>query len=89
MLETGAWHTRAAHANAMARKLAARMPFPILHPVESNGVFVDMDEPTLERLRGRGWQAYRFTDGAVRFMCSWATTDEAVEALAEALKQVG
>jgi threonine aldolase len=89
MLESGAWQTRAAHANAMARKLAARMPFPILHPVESNGVFVDMDEPTLERLRALGWQAYRFTDGSVRFMCSWATTDEAVEALAEALKQIG
>jgi threonine aldolase len=89
MLETGAWQARAAHANAMARKLAARMPFPILHPVESNGVFVAMDEPTLERLRALGWQAYRFTDGSVRFMCSWATTDEAVELLAEALKQVG
>jgi threonine aldolase len=47
-----------------------------------------MDEPTLERLRALGWQAYRFTDGSVRFMCSWATTDEAVETLAEALKQV-
>ena len=89
MLESGAWQTRSAHANAMARKLAARMPFPILHPVESNGVFVDMDEPTLERLRALGWQAYRFTDASVRFMCSWATTDEAVETLAEALKQIG
>ncbi|HEY1426191.1 MAG TPA: beta-eliminating lyase-related protein, partial [Caulobacteraceae bacterium] len=88
MLETGAWSSRAAHANAMARKLAARMPFPIAHPVESNGVFVEMDEPTRERLRGLGWQAYRFIDGSVRFMCSWATTDDAVEALAEALKDI-
>jgi threonine aldolase len=88
MLETGAWASRAAHANAMARKLAARMPFPIAHPVESNGVFVAMDEGALERLRGLGWQAYRFIDGSVRFMCSWATTDDAVEALAEALKDV-
>jgi threonine aldolase len=88
MLESGAWTTRAAHANAMARKLAARMPFPILHPVESNGVFVEMDQPTLDRLHALGWQVYRFLDGSVRFMCSWATTDEAVEALAEALKQI-
>jgi len=88
MLETGAWTRRAAHANAMAKKLAALMPFPIVHPVESNGVFVEMDEPTYRRLTGKGWQVYRFIDGTVRFMCSWATTDEAVEALGETLKAV-
>ena len=32
MLETGAWSVRAAHANAMARRLAAAMPFEIVHP---------------------------------------------------------
>jgi threonine aldolase len=88
MLETGAWIRRAAHANAMATKLAAAMPFPILHPVESNGVFVEMDEPTLKRLHGAGWFVYRFIDGSVRFMCSWATTEEAVEELGAALKQI-
>ena len=31
MLEGGAWQARAAHANAMARRLAAAMPFPITH----------------------------------------------------------
>jgi threonine aldolase len=88
MLETGAWTTRAAHANAMARKLAALMPFPVVHPVEANGVFVEMDEPTLNRLVGLGWRVYRFNDGSVRFMCSWATTEAAVEALGEALRAV-
>jgi len=87
ILETP-WAARAAHANAMARKLAALMPFPIRHPVEANGVFVEMDEPALERLRGEGWFVYRFLDGAVRFMCSWATTPEMVEDLGEALKRV-
>jgi threonine aldolase len=86
MLETGAWTARAAHANAMARKLAALSPFPIAHAVETNGVFVTMQEPALERLRRAGWHAYRFDDGAVRFMCSWATTEEAVEELGAALK---
>jgi threonine aldolase len=88
MLETGAWTIRAAHANAMARKLAAIMPFPILHPVESNGVFVAMDEPTLQRLNALDWFVYRFIDGSVRFMCSWATTEAAVEELGEALKSL-
>ena len=89
MLESGAWIRRAAHANAMARRLAGLMPFPVVHPVEANAVFVDMDDAALERLRGTGFFVYRFTDGAVRFMCSWATTEAAVEELGAALKQVG
>ncbi len=88
MLEQNAWLVRAAHANAMARKLAALMPFPIAHPVEANGIFVVMDEPALERLRGKGWQVYRFIDATVRFMCSWATTEAAVEELGADLKAV-
>jgi threonine aldolase len=88
MLESGAWSTRAAHANAMARRLAGLMPFPIVHPVEANGLFVDMDEAALERLRQKGWFVYRFLDGTVRFMCSWATTPEIVEELGQALKDI-
>ncbi len=88
MIETRAWTVRAAHANAMARRLAGLMPFQVIHPVEANAVFVDMDEPTLERLRAAGWFVYRFIDGTVRFMCSWATTEEAVDELGAALKAV-
>ena len=86
MLEGGAWTTRSAHANAMARRLAAAMPFAINHPVEANGVFVEMDEPTLRRLHAAGWFVYRFIDGSARFMCSWATTPDAVDELAEGLR---
>lgn len=88
LLETGAWEARAAHANAMAQRLAKLMPFPIVHPVEANGIFVDMDQPTLDRLAGSGWFVYRFIDGTVRFMCSWATTPEMVDELGAALKDV-
>ena len=89
MLETGAWTQRAGHANAMARRLAGliteRTPFRLTHPVEANAVFVDMDEPALQRLGALGWFVYRFLDGSVRFMCSWATTEAAVEEIGEAL----
>jgi threonine aldolase len=88
MLESGAWLARAAHANAMAQRLAAAMPFDLRHPVEANGVFVEMDEATLKRLRETGWFVYRFIDGSVRFMCSWATTPEAVDELAQTLRQL-
>jgi threonine aldolase len=47
-----------------------------------------MDEPTLKRLHAAGWFVYRFLDGTVRFMCSWATTPEAVDELGAALKQI-
>jgi threonine aldolase len=85
MLQDGAMLRHADHANAMARRLAGQMPFKVAHPVEANAVFVEMDEPARLRLYDAGWQAYRFLDGSVRFMCSWATTPEAVDALAEAL----
>ncbi|WP_395672879.1 beta-eliminating lyase-related protein [Phenylobacterium sp.] len=85
MLQTGAFVTRAAHANAMARRLAAGQPFPLTHPVEANAVFVQMDEARLQRLQALGWAVYRFLDGSVRFMCSWATTAEAVDEFAATL----
>ncbi len=88
MLESGAWLDRARHANAMAQRLAALMPFPIRHPVEANALFVEMDEPTLKRLHETGWFVYRFTDGTVRFMCSWAIAPAAVDELGEALKGI-
>ena len=88
MLRSGAWTGRARHANAMARKLAELMPFKVRHSVQANAVFVEMDDAALERLRAAGWFVYRFTDGTVRFMCSWATTPEAVEQIGEALKAV-
>jgi threonine aldolase len=72
----------------MAARLAKAMPFKLNHPVDSSGLFVEMDEPTRLRLEAAGWASQRFLDGSVRFMCSWATTEEAVEALAASLKQV-
>lgn len=88
MLRDGALLRHAAHANAMAARLAAASPFRVLHPVEANTVFVEMDEPTRQRLHAAGWAAYRFLDGSVRFVCSWATTTEAVDELAETLRSL-
>jgi threonine aldolase len=89
MLRDGAVLRHAAHANAMAQRLAQAMPFKLTHPVEANGVFVEMDEATHLRLGAAGWMANRVFDGSVRFMCSWATTPEAVDELAQALKAIG
>ena len=37
------------------------------------------------RLKAAGWAYYTFIGGAARFVCSWATRDEDVAALADAL----
>ena len=88
MLAGHALIRHAEHANAMAKKLAALMPFKLLHPVEANGVFVEMDDERLAALHAQGWFVYRFLDGSVRFMCSWATTEAAVEEIGEALRGI-
>jgi threonine aldolase len=88
MLESGAFIDRARHANAMAAKLAPLQPFEILHPVESNGVFVRMDEATQARIHAAGWELHPFADGSVRFMCTWETTDAQIEELVEMLRSV-
>jgi threonine aldolase len=86
MLSSGAFVTRAAHANQMAQRLAALMPFKIVHPVQANGLFVEMSEDQHRALSDQGMQVYRVADGSVRFMCSWATTPDAVDGLGEMLR---
>lgn len=88
MLAGHALIRHAEHANAMARRLAEAMPFPVRHPVEANGVFVEMDDARLSALHAAGWFAYRFLDGSVRFMCSWATTETAVDELSATLYRI-
>jgi threonine aldolase len=85
MLEGSRWIEYAAHANAMARKLASLIPLEVVYPVETNSVFVQMDALTHRRLSELGWVVYRLTDGSVRLMCSWATSEESVEQFGEAL----
>jgi threonine aldolase len=88
MLQDGAFVRHAAHANAMATRLAAACPYSLVHPVEANGVFIEMDEAARLRLIEAGWFVFRFLDGTVRLMCSWATTPEAVDQITAAMKAV-
>jgi threonine aldolase len=86
MLQTGAFIAHAAHANAMARKLAAAAPFETVHPVEANAVFLRMDAQALRHVRAAGWDIHAVADGSARLMCSWATTEAAVDEVTAALK---
>ena len=92
LLESNAWEDGAAHANLMARRLAEGFvngsPFVLAHPVEANAVFVRMPPEAHRRLNELGWACYRFDDGSVRFVCSWATTAEAVDELLDAVRRL-
>ncbi len=92
MLTEGTWLRHAAHANAMAHRLSERIAgiagAELLLPTEVNGVFVNLPEPAIARLKALGWTFYTFIGGGARFMCSWATTEEAVDHLADDLERV-
>ena len=86
ILENGTWLRHAAHANAMARRLAAGVAevagLPALFPVDANGVFVRLPGRIEEGLRERGWLFYNFIGaGGARFMCGWDTAPETVDRL--------
>lgn len=90
LLESGDWESGAAHANLMAQRLAAgieaRTGFVLAHPVEANAVFVRMPPEAHQRLNDLGWACYRFDDGSVRFVCSWATDPAVVDEVLEAMR---
>ena len=72
-------------AKRLAAGVATRSPYVLAHPVEANTMFVRMPAEAHQRLNALGWACYRFDDGSVRFVCSWATQAEAVDELIEAI----
>lgn len=93
VLDGGAWLRHAAHANAMARRLAdaiAEIPGTrLLAPVQANGVFVDVPLSVIAALRERSWKFYEFIGATgIRLMCSWDTTPEIVDAFSADLREL-
>ena len=86
LLEGDVWLQNARHANEAARGLAQRLRneagIESIFPVESNAVFVQMDDELLRGLHARGWRFYKFMEPDIyRLMCSWSTTDEDISTL--------
>src|SRR6201993_415951 len=95
LLTNDLWKRSAEHANRMARVLeAAVRAIPqvrIVWKVEANGVFAQIPQPAIEKIR----QQYFFypwieDEGIVRWMCSFDTTEadvgEFVKCVAEAVR---
>ena len=92
-LTDGLWLHLARQANAKAALLAqglARVPDAVLaHPVHANILFPHFPAGTHDRAQGAGAVYYRMPAppgrDAARFVASWSTTDEDVQALLTAL----
>lgn len=87
MLQNQLWLERAGHANRCTQLLAERIQqikgVTLMFPVQANAVFVRMPQQSIEALHLLGWHFYSFIGaGGARLMCSWATEEDDIEALA-------
>ena len=94
LYEGDLWLRSAAHANAMAARLAsgiaelaaARPGFGVAEPVESNAVFATLPPEAAARARRRfAFGAWPGSPDRFRLMCAFDTTPDDVDALLEAL----
>ncbi|MCH8214085.1 MAG: low specificity L-threonine aldolase [Proteobacteria bacterium] len=90
----GLWLKNAAHANAMAARLADGLKgvpgAALRHPVEANEVFVSLPEPVIGGLLDDGFQFYRWErEGAtlLRLVTAFNTRAEDVDAFAAAARR--
>lgn len=86
------WRETAAHANRMARTLAAELrsipQVRITQPVESNAVFAVLPRASIPRVQERFFfYVWNEQTNEVRLMCSFDTTDEDVSSLASVIKE--
>jgi threonine aldolase len=86
LLNGDVWLRNARHANEAACELAQRLRneagIESVFPVESNAVFVQLDDQLVQGLHARGWRFYKFVEPDIyRLMCSWSTTDEEISML--------
>jgi threonine aldolase len=93
LLENERWRAAAGNANAMAQRLRERVErlgvVTITQRVDANVVFAILPPGAAERLQ-RDWRFYTWDEatGEVRWMCSWDTTEEDVDAFAAAIGEV-
>lgn len=85
LLRDDVWLKNARHANLMAQRLATGLQqiddVSLMHPVQANGVFVNIPTNVQQRLREKGWQFYTFVPPTgCRLMCAWDTNIETIDA---------
>ncbi len=93
ILENGAWLRHATHANRMAELLEAGLQqipgVEFMSQRQANAVFARLRPEVATTLRARGWRFYTFIgSGGARFMCSWDTSEEDVNALIDDVREL-
>ncbi|MGV0745804.1 threonine aldolase family protein [Mycolicibacterium sp. XJ870] len=83
LLHDGLWLRNAGHANAMAARLSAgfeSLGHRLASPAEANEVFVDLDPRAYEQM-STAYAIHRPDPllPTVRFVCSWATTEQEID----------
>ena len=93
LLSGDVWLRNARHANEAARQLAQRLRneagIASAFPVESNAVFVQLDDRLVRNLQARGWRFYKFVEPDIyRLMCSWSTEEDDISMLVGDLRAI-
>lgn len=91
LLDGERWRELAGNANAMAARLAAAVAelpgVTVTQAVQANAVFAILDPAVIADLRARfPFYVWDAATGEVRWMCSWDTTAEEVDAFAAAIR---
>ncbi|MCB1993305.1 MAG: low specificity L-threonine aldolase, partial [Geminicoccaceae bacterium] len=83
-VENGLWLRLAAHANAMAARVATGLEeiegARLLHPVDINEVFMALPDAAREGLKADGFGFYDRGAGTVRLVTAFDTRPEQVDA---------
>jgi threonine aldolase len=93
LLRDDLWRRSAAHANAMAQRLAARLAsiegVRIVYPVEANGIFAAIPPQFVAPLQAEK-RFYVWDEGAsvVRWMTAFDTTEADVDGFADAIERL-
>jgi threonine aldolase len=96
LLRDQLWLRSAAHANAMAARLAAAVTeidrVEIVHPVQANAVFARLQRAAIDALLESWPYEHPFyvwdeRDDVVRWMCAWDTAPEDVDRFAAAIAE--
>jgi threonine aldolase len=87
-LESGLWRRNAERANGLAARIAAAAPQLLSEPIATNQVFMKLGQERIDALVAQDFGFYPWGptgSGEARFVCSWDTPEEDVDALCAAL----
>lgn len=86
LLDDDLWLTNARASNLAAQPLAQAAPEQLLHPVEANMVFLDLDVQEIAQLNAQGFGFYAADKGGARLVTSWHHQPTDTAPLADAIR---